>query len=317
MKLPREFIRLPLDFDAARMAAEVEALPGEAWQAHPTGFKGNSAVPLISVDGGQNDTIAGPMAETPWLKQSPYLRQVLAAFGVVFGRSRLMALAGGAEVPLHCDVNYHWFTRVRIHVPVVTFPEVEFHCADQVVNMSAGEAWIFDNWKMHRVVNPTAERRVHLVADTAGSAAFWQMVDAALEQPDAPRRTIDFDPEAETQLLTERHNAPEVMPPGEILWLAEDLLEDLEDAEHGEQGRGLARDIRAFCNDWRALWALHGDTEPGRGHFERLRAWLLNRLKAYPEPLPLASNGRPAQSVLVARILIPALRKPIPGLKTL
>ena len=82
MKLPREFIRLPLDFDAERLAEEIAALPDDAWQAHPTGFAGNSAVPLISVGGEPNDQIAGPMAETPALKQSPYMRQVLATMGV-------------------------------------------------------------------------------------------------------------------------------------------------------------------------------------------------------------------------------------------
>jgi hypothetical protein len=52
----------------------------------------------------------------------PYLRQVLAGFGVVWGRSRLMRLAPGASVPEHADINYHWHTRVRLHVPVFTQP---------------------------------------------------------------------------------------------------------------------------------------------------------------------------------------------------
>ena len=121
-------------------------------------------MPLLSVEGGNNDFFAGPMAETRWLRQSPYLRQVLASFSVVFGRSRLMGLSGGAEVPAHCDINYHWFSRVRIHVPVITFPEVTFHCGDRSLHMAAGEAWIFDNWRPHRVVNPSAQLRVHLVA---------------------------------------------------------------------------------------------------------------------------------------------------------
>ena len=42
--------------------------------------------------------------------------------------------------------------------------------------MAAGEAWLFDNWRLHRVENPTADERIHLVADTSGSATFWQFV---------------------------------------------------------------------------------------------------------------------------------------------
>jgi hypothetical protein len=107
MKLPRKFIRLPLDFDAERLAEEVRAMPPEAWQAHPLGFAGNTAVPLISVNGEANDFFAGPMAETAWLRQAPYFRQVLSSFKVVFGRSRLMGLGGGSGFPA-CAFTCRW-----------------------------------------------------------------------------------------------------------------------------------------------------------------------------------------------------------------
>ena len=56
-----------------------------------------------------------------------------------------------------------------MHIPVVTWPEVRFHCGDESVHMAAGEAWLFDNWRRHSVVNPTDNDRVHLVADTFGN----------------------------------------------------------------------------------------------------------------------------------------------------
>ena len=200
-------------------------MPPEAWQAHPLGYRGNTAVPLVSVRGEANDFFAGPMAETPWLKQSPYFRQVLASFRVVFGRSRLMGLGAGSEVPRHSDINYHWFSRVRIHVPVITFPEVEFHCAGEMVHMAAGEAWIFDNWKIHRVVNPTERKRIHLVADTVGSSAFWDMAQAAMDAADAgagpEARRVAFDPDSNPVLEVESVNTPDVMHPGEMEVLIE------------------------------------------------------------------------------------------------
>ena len=319
MKLAQEFIRLPLQFDADRLAEEVLALPEEAWQAHPTGFSGNSAVPLISVDGKPNDLIGGAMAPTPWLEDCPYIRQVLASFNVVFGRSRLMCLDGGAEVPNHCDVNYHWFTRVRIHIPVITFPEVEFHCAERMIHMAAGEAWIFDNWKMHRVWNPTTKRRVHLVADTAGSASFWGMVDAALAAERAggklDSRLIAYDPGAEPVIRTEKFNAPDVMPPAEVEALSEDLLDDLHAASGNlpEHVAVFTAQVRDFCRDWRMLWTLHADHEDGWDAYEALRNRALAGLRRVRRPLPVSSNGRPAQNVMLARVLVPALRRPIPG----
>ena len=174
MRLPQPFIRLPLRFDTDRMRAEVAALPASAWASHPNDIAGNSSLRLISVDGGDNDAVDGVMLPTAQLRSSPYIAQVLASFGVVWGRSRLMRLAPGAEVPQHSDINYHWFTRVRLHVPVITRPEVRFFCGEDAVHMAAGEAWLFDNWRPHRVINPTPHERIHLVADTSGTAAFWQ-----------------------------------------------------------------------------------------------------------------------------------------------
>ncbi|HWA29924.1 MAG TPA: aspartyl/asparaginyl beta-hydroxylase domain-containing protein, partial [Rhizomicrobium sp.] len=174
MRLPRPFFQLPVLFDVARLQAEVSALPAEAWAPHPDGVPGNSAARLISVGGGETDSHNGQMLPTRWLAAMPYMRQVLAGFGVVWSRSRLMRLAPGARVPEHADINYHWHTRVRLHIPIFTRPEVRFHCDGQSVHMAAGEAWIFDNWRRHHVENNASVERVHLVADTTGTAAFWQ-----------------------------------------------------------------------------------------------------------------------------------------------
>src|SRR4029077_13510661 len=106
-------------FDVERLRTEVTALPEAAWARHPNDIAGNSSLRLLSVEGGENDDFNGVILPTAHLRNSPYLRQVLTSFGVVWGRSRLMRLAPGAEVPQHADINYHWYTRVRLHIPVI------------------------------------------------------------------------------------------------------------------------------------------------------------------------------------------------------
>ncbi len=324
MKLPREFIQLPFTLDTERLKSEVAALPGDAWCPHPTGFKGNSAVPLISVDGGINDYFAGPMKETQWLRRMPYVRQVLAKFGVVFGRSRLMALEAGAQVPPHSDVNYHWFTRARIHVPVVTFPEVEFHCGGRMIHMAEGEAWIFDNWRRHHVLNRSNQRRIHLVADTLGSSAFWSMVEQSLQRLEAgaePDRTfIAFSPDLDPVVPVEKYNTPNVIAPSEVKELCEDLLHDLFDGvsqDQATEARNFARMVRGFYRDWAMLWTLHGDEESGWDAYEALRNRVLQDMVHFWKPLPLADPGHVAQRVLYARVLVACVRRPLPGVKTL
>ncbi|HWY25802.1 MAG TPA: hypothetical protein VNX47_12835, partial [Nevskia sp.] len=96
MKLPQPFYRLPLRFDVERLQAEVGQFAESDWQRHPSGFSGNSAVRLISVNAAENDGFDGAMGPTAQLRRCPYIQQVLAQFGVVWSRSRLMRLAPGA-----------------------------------------------------------------------------------------------------------------------------------------------------------------------------------------------------------------------------
>jgi hypothetical protein len=305
MKLARPFVRLPLRFDVARLSQEVSALPASAWDRHPTGFAGNSAARLISVGGQENDTVAGAMQPTAHLLACPYVQQVLASFGVVWSRSRLMKLAPGAIVPEHADVNYHWFTRVRIHIPIWTQPEVLFYCGDQVVNMKAGEAWVFDNWRLHKVENRSREERVHLVADTTGSAAFWQMVEAG--QLGRLDRVVPFQPERPVPLMLERHNSSRVMPPAEMEHLLADLAQELVDANAGDTAgtpdvRRFQTLIGAFCYDWRQLWSLYADSGEGTpaylGAIEALRAQAASIAGA----LRMRTNRLGVMKVLNARV---------------
>lgn len=302
MKLPLPFIKLPLRFDAQRLAEEVRALPPEAWAQHPNSYPGNSAVRLLSVGGGETDEFSGRIETTPHLRACPYIQQVLASFGVVWGRSRLMRLAPGAGVPEHADMNYHWYTRVRVHIPVLTRLGVSFHCGDQVVHMAAGEAWIFDNWRLHRVENNTLEERIHLVADTSGTAAFWNMAAAQGQPP----RSIDYRPGWVPQLALERRNTFRVMPPAEVEQLLGDLGADLmlrpdRDGSMADlvQFQGL---LRNFCSDWRQLWVLHGDADDGIAQFRQLVQALRDVTRPVGEKLCMRSNRLLALHVLDARV---------------
>jgi len=309
MKLPRPFFRLPVRFDAARLAAEVAALPAAAWSRHPQEHAGNTAARLISVGGGDNDAVSGEMKPTAALAACPYAVQVLASFSTVWSRSRFMRIEGGANVPQHSDMNYHWFHRVRVHVPVVTRPEVRFHCAGESVHMAAGEAWIFDNWREHRVENPTPDARVHLVADTTGTSAFWRLLAKAESRDFGPAhpgaRLVPYDPAARPQILTERVNGARLMPPSEVEQLTYDLVHDLAPAEAKPESAAapsrMAAVMAEFCHDWRSLWSLFGDAPEGRGQFEQLLAATRRRIAELP-PVRIASTGYSAQAVLGARI---------------
>ena len=53
----------------------------------------------------------------------------------------------------------------RIHVPVVTSPEVEFYLNGSRIVLEAGSAWYLRLSDPHRVYNKGATDRVHMVID--------------------------------------------------------------------------------------------------------------------------------------------------------
>jgi hypothetical protein len=306
MRLSRPFFQLPVLFEAARLQAEVAALPAEAWVPHPDGVPGNSAARLISVDGGETDSVHGQMLPTPWLAAMPYARQVLAGFGVVWSRSRLMRLAPGASVPQHADINYHWHNRVRLHVPIFTWPEVRFHCDGQSVHMAAGEAWIFDNWRRHHVENQASAERIHLVADTTGTAAFWRFA-CGQAPPRGQWRTLGWDPGSSPELLCERDQRPPVMPAAEVQLLVDDLRAELAVATDTLEARTRAarfdRMLESFVLDWRQLCALHGVGGRGRPDFLRLAGAVREAAKPLADGLVMRTNQAGALLVLEKRVL--------------
>jgi hypothetical protein len=306
MRLPRPFIRLPVRFDVDRLRAEIAALPSEAWAPHPNHIAGNTSLRLVSVDGGENDDVDGIMRSTPQLASLPYVRQVLASFGVVWSRSRLLRLDPGAVVPEHADINYHWFYRVRVHIPIVTRPEVLFHCGGETVNMQAGEAWLFDNWRLHSVENPSADARIHLVADTSGSASFWQFVGQAL-QPGIGIRDHRFDPGLEGVPMTEQSPLRPVMSPGEVDYLIGDLRAELVCAVDSPASQArLARYhalLDGFARDWRQVYSLFGERQDARGHFEQLRDAVRSASRELTEGLMMRTNRVAAHPVLEGRVL--------------
>jgi hypothetical protein len=318
MKLKQEFYKLPIAFDAKQLEKEIVKFRESDWIPHPTGYAGNSAIPLISVNGLINDDFIGPMLPTPHLKQCPYIQQVIAAFKSVISRSRLMRLAGQHEVPEHSDINYHWYSRVRIHVPIITNSQVGFYCGDKVVHMSPGEAWIFDSWKMHKVVNASDETRTHLVIDTCGSADFWEMVNQSEEIYRADStctvkpQVVSFDPGKKVDIKTEQFNAPVVMSPGEVDALAVDIINDLLSANGNDPGQVkiFIRAVNHLRQEWRSIWALHGSNPPGWDAYRQQISQTLERISTF-QSLMLGSNFSSAPQVLNARILQSALNPEI------
>ncbi len=302
MRLPAPFIKLPLRFDTARLRAEIGRIPESEWRAHPQGFAGNSALILVSHLGTENDDTSGIMVPAPRLAQCDYLRQVMASFRTVVGRSRLMRLEPGAEVTPHTDIDFYWRDRIRIHVPIVTDPSVRFNCDGVEIHMAEGEAWIFDNWRPHHVINGSGIRRVHLVMDTVGSAEFWKLASGGVVASAAaqlPAELLEYSADAEDDLVFESHAPEPLAHPAAVRSTIRELVGDLHNAPaRSAQQAALENALLDFANEWQALWARFG-SEPGHyGHYAVLIDDALKQAGQFGQGIRLPSNGTQVNLVL-------------------
>lgn len=304
------FIKLPYKFDKERLIKEVSQFSENEWQKHPQGYSGNSAIRLVSHGGGENDDVHGEMLPTLNLERCPYIKQILSFFGVVISRSRLMRLAPGGKVPIHSDTNYHWFNRIRIHIPIVTTEDVLFHCDQDTVHMEAGDTWLFDNWRLHGVENNSDIHRIHLVIDTVGSSAFWDVANycAGLPAKELRDKTkmVGYNYNHGYELMTERDLSSLVMHPEEMQYLVKDLIDDLEVRQnHPEKDKAIAhfrRVVTMLVEDWRMVWVRYGDDLEQIGVYQQLLDRTLAGIETIPLPVVMKSNGIVAKNVLTGRI---------------
>lgn len=319
MKLDAPFIQMPLRFDAGRLADEIDALGDGVWLDHPQKFPGNSMLPLVAVNGDPaGDVFAGPMRPTAELERCPYFQQVLASFGATVGRTRLMRLCGRAEVKRHADQGYYWAERVRIHVPVVTQPTVRFECDTSAVNMAAGECWIFDTWRQHRVINHHESPRIHLVCDTVGGAGFrnhmraGRLVGSEGVYPPAGWDTTFVPYQSATPRLTyEHHNVPVVMSPWELRQHLDFLLDEAEPFPNLPLVRRMVDEL---FRDWRGLWAAYGAEEASPEYRRRIQEFVDDAKRAVGKAflrneLPLM----PAIVMMVARQAVAGSESLVPS----
>lgn len=174
--------RLSAQVDAGRLQQEVSALAAELWgnvrapvhrETQSLFLKGHA--PALGIPGDP---------EQPALDSCPYIRELL--YGLLPGtpgKCLLASLRAGGIVYPHMDAANEYFMRsFRVHVPVITNPEVRLYCNARFFRMAAGEVWTLNNLAPHAVVNdhPT-EARVHLIFDVFPDAEAIARVESVPE----------------------------------------------------------------------------------------------------------------------------------------
>lgn len=167
-------ILLPLQFDAAKLRAEVLSFAEPDWIPHfnTPYYSGDwSAIPLRSVNGDPKRIFPDPTGngdyhDTIHLIQRPYVHSVIKTLDCDKIDVRLLRLRAGSDIKEHRDYDLAFEDgEVRLHIPVMTNPELEFYLNKELVTMKEGECWYLNFNLPHSVSNRGTTDRVHLVVD--------------------------------------------------------------------------------------------------------------------------------------------------------
>jgi hypothetical protein len=306
LRLKQPLLKLHTRYCAETLSAEVRALPPSAWLPHPGSYPGNDAVPLIGKDGQPSNAFYGRMMPTEHLRHCPYIMEIMADIGAVWGRSRLMGLAPGAEVPPHVDVHYHWRTHIRVHIPVITNPGVVFTVGGKSVHMAPGECWTFDSFMLHDVQNRGSEKRVHLVLDTVGGGRLWDLIkEAEAAGPDEPEPdVVQLGQGRSNKLAFEQYNAPGVMSPWEVRCHLTYIQEQAPADPLLDQ---VFRRMDKFAEEWNGAWAQFGPSDQGVPTYQNLLSQVQRDLKTLPGAEVKLPNAVPVARVFQELIFTVAL----------
>ncbi|KQY30289.1 aspartyl beta-hydroxylase [Caulobacter sp. Root487D2Y] len=186
-------LQLPPSFDPALLRRDLDALSATPWTAHyvQQNYEGDwSVIPLRCAAGETHpirmiyaDPTATTFVDTPMLAACPYFRAVIAAFACEVRGVRLMRLTPGSIIKTHTDLDLDIESgAARVHVPVVTNPDVEFLLNGSRVEMKAGQAWYLRLSDPHAVANRGPDDRVHLVLDLQVNDWLTGFFDNALAE---------------------------------------------------------------------------------------------------------------------------------------
>lgn len=166
------YLKLPFFFDIHHLNEDLAKIRQAEWIAHANTSAYNndwSCIPLRSMDGRSNHILSLPdvhYEDTEILKRCPYFQEVINTFECEKTSVRLMALGAGSRIKMHVDKGTSFEDGMaRLHVPIVTTPDICFTIEDEEVHFSAGNTWYLNADCRHGVNNESPNPRIHLMLD--------------------------------------------------------------------------------------------------------------------------------------------------------
>lgn len=173
-------LRLPLQLDAQRLAAEVAALPGSVWGTTGGRVGVHQAAEALFLRGYAPAQGALPIEDRESLALLPYAREIIRELIPAAPQRCLIArLPGGASIAPHIDRAPYFSKTLRLHFPIESHDLVWMIAGALSYRMKPGEVWALNNSALHAVWNEDPQRsRTHMICDFLSTPALLQMLAA-------------------------------------------------------------------------------------------------------------------------------------------
>jgi len=169
-----KWLKLPFNFDVDRLETDLKTAGQYKWIDHVNTriYEGQwRAIPLRAVDG-RIDNIAAVSTDakeyknTEALDRCPFFQEVINTMKCETTAVRLLSMGPGAKIKRHDDYPCGFKSgHARLHVPIMTNPDVKIFIADGPVFFGEGECWYMNAEYPHSLENLGDSPRVHLVID--------------------------------------------------------------------------------------------------------------------------------------------------------
>ncbi|MBX8561733.1 aspartyl/asparaginyl beta-hydroxylase domain-containing protein [Pseudomonas cichorii] len=180
------FSRLPVTVDLPLLLQALSRIADTSWTAHFNAgyYEGQwSGVALISAADALTELSSGAgeaISRDPWLTDECWAA-ALRDLPLDIRSARLLRLGPGSRIHEHRDYDLDGpQADRRLHIPLLSSPDVDFMLDRQRIPMNAGECWFLDLARPHSVDNWGQQDRVHLVLDCRPNAWLEQQIEAGL-----------------------------------------------------------------------------------------------------------------------------------------
>ncbi|RON05348.1 aspartyl beta-hydroxylase [Pseudomonas brassicacearum] len=186
------FSRLPVTVPLPVLLQALAQINDSDWHSHfnrdyYTGVW--SGVALVSAVDTLTELSPGrgePVLRAPWLQDSRWQR-ALQDLPLDMVSARLLKLGPGSRIHEHRDYDLEGpAADLRLHIPLLSPPNVDFLLDGLRIPMNAGECWFLDLSRPHSVDNRDSRERVHLVIDCRPGPWLEQAIVEGVSTTPAP-----------------------------------------------------------------------------------------------------------------------------------